>query len=90
MQIVKAYYDKGAFVPFEPITVPKGSHAIVTILDVEIHHLQDIETHTQDDDDFTTWHMRIKEALELSADEELPEIFFQRSTDMRSPLDFDA
>ncbi|MCL2197553.1 MAG: antitoxin family protein [Defluviitaleaceae bacterium] len=30
---VKTYYDEGAFIPFEPVTIPKGSHAIITILD---------------------------------------------------------
>jgi len=41
-------------------------------------------------DDFSAWHKRMKEALALSMDEELPEIYFQRSKDMRPPLNFDA
>lgn len=36
MQAVKsyrAYYDDGSFVPYEPVVIPKGSQAIITILD---------------------------------------------------------
>jgi len=90
MQAIKAYYDEGAFVPFEPIAIPKGSHAIVTILDFAISQSQDIDELSQDDDDFSVWHKRMKEVLALSMDEELPEIYFQRSKDMRVPLNFDA
>ena len=82
MQAIKAYYHEGAFVPFEPITIPKGSHAIVTILDFLINQPQK--------DDFTAWHKRMQEALVLSMDEDLPEIYFQRSKDMRPPLNFDV
>ena len=87
MQAIKAYFDEGAFVPFEPITIPKGSHAIITILDSVINLSCDF---TPDDEDFPTWHKRMKEALTLSMDEELPEIYFQRSKDMRPPLNFDV
>jgi len=41
------------------------------------------------DVDFSAWHKRMKEALAFSVDEELPEIYFQRSKDMRPPLNFD-
>jgi len=54
-----------------------------------INQSQDIDELMQDDDDFSVWHKRIKEALALSMDEELPEIYFQRSKDMRSPINFD-
>ncbi|MCL2386055.1 MAG: antitoxin family protein [Defluviitaleaceae bacterium] len=89
MQAIKAYYDEGAFIPFEPVVIPKGSHAIVTILDFVINQSQDIDELTQEDDDFSVWHKRIKEALALSMDEELPEIYFQRSKEMRPPINFD-
>ena len=36
MQAVKAYYDNGKFVPMQPVVVPKGSYAIITILDFPI------------------------------------------------------
>jgi len=90
MQAVKAYYSEGAFVPFEPIAVPKGSHAIVTILDFVINQEPITDELAQNDDDFFAWHKRMKEALALSMDEELPEVYFQRSKDMRPPLNFDS
>jgi len=89
MQAVKAYYSEGAFVPFEPVVIPKGSHAIVTILDFAISPPQDIGEYSQDYEDFSAWHESIKDALALSMDEKLPEIYFQRSKDMRPPLNFD-
>ena len=36
MQAVKAYFDEGKFVPFKPVAIPQGSHAIITILDFPI------------------------------------------------------
>jgi len=90
MQAVKAYYSEGAFVPFEPVVVPKGSHAIVTILDFVINQAEITDEPTQDTDDFSAWHKSMKEALTLSMGEELPENYFQRSKDMRPPLNFDA
>jgi len=42
-----------------------------------------------DNDNFFEWHKRMKEALALSMDEELPEAYFQRSKDMRPPLNLD-
>jgi len=86
MQAIKAYYHQGAFVPFEPVAIPKGSHALVTILDYVMNPVQD---YTQDDD-FSAWHRDIKEALALSMDEDLPEIYFRRSKDMKPPLYFDV
>ena len=29
----RVYYEDGLFVPFEPVSIPKGSQAVVTILD---------------------------------------------------------
>jgi len=89
MQAVKAYYTEGAFVPFEPVAIPKGSHAIVTILDFVITAPQDVDEIVPDNDDFDVWHKHIKEALALSMDEDLPEVYFQRSKDMRAPINFD-
>jgi len=88
MQAVKAYYYEGAFVPFEPVVIPKGSHAIVTILDFVINQAQ-VSDDLAFDDDFPAWHKRMQEALALSMDEELPENYFQRSKDTRPPLNFD-
>ena len=36
MQAVKAYYNGDTFIPFKPVKIPKGSHAIITILDFPI------------------------------------------------------
>ena len=36
MQAVKtyrAYYDDGLFIPYEPVTIPKGCQVVVTVLD---------------------------------------------------------
>ncbi|MCL2421616.1 MAG: DUF2281 domain-containing protein [Defluviitaleaceae bacterium] len=46
MQAVKsyrAYYDEGSFVPYEPVTIPKGSQAIITILDFPISSTRKFE-----------------------------------------------
>ena len=37
MQAVKAYYNGDTFTPFKPVKIPKGSHAIITILDFTIN-----------------------------------------------------
>jgi len=37
MQAVKAYYNGDTFTPFKPVKIPKGSHAIITILDFPIN-----------------------------------------------------
>jgi len=88
MQAVKAYYNEGAFIPFEPVAIPKGSHAIITILDFAISQDQYVDKPVQDDD-FASWQVRMKDALALSMDEELPEAYFTRSKDMRVPIIFD-
>ena len=36
MQAIKAYrayYDDGFFIPYEPVTIPKGCQVVVTVLD---------------------------------------------------------
>ena len=80
MQAVKAYYEDGKFIPFQPVRVPKGSHAIITILDfpiIEVKH----------DGSRIEWLNRLEVAIDLSMDEELPDWPFQRSKEMRPPLD---
>ncbi|MCL2405199.1 MAG: hypothetical protein FWC92_06600 [Defluviitaleaceae bacterium] len=47
MQAVKAYYNGDTFTPFKPVKIPKGSHAIVTILDFPIN---DASNHSELDD----------------------------------------
>ena len=33
MQACRAYYSEGRFIPFEPLNIPEGSKAIITVLD---------------------------------------------------------
>ncbi|MCL2378390.1 MAG: antitoxin family protein [Defluviitaleaceae bacterium] len=40
MQAIKAYYEEGKFIPVRPINIPKGSQAIVTILDATFGIIQ--------------------------------------------------
>ena len=47
MQAVKAYYNGDTFAPFQPVEIPKGSHAIITILDFPI---DDVHVHNELDD----------------------------------------
>jgi len=88
MQAIKAYYKEGMFIPFEPVMIPQGSHAIITILDFVINHEQHANEPMQEND-FYTWQKRMKDTLALSMDEELPEVYFTRSKEMRTPINFD-
>jgi len=38
-KIFRAYYDDGFFVPYEPVSIPKGCQVVVTVLDflAEVH-----------------------------------------------------
>jgi hypothetical protein len=88
MQAVKAYYDGDKFVPFQPIKVPKGSHAIITIVDFSTG--EDNSTSNSEvklNESRIEWLKRLEEAIDLSMDEELPDWPFQRSIEMRPPLD---
>ena len=86
MQAVKAYYNEGAFVPFQPVFLPKGSHAIVTILDFEIGG--DTGNPTSIDAGYMAWYEKLRKLIDDSMDEELPDSLFQRSTEMRPPVIF--
>ena len=33
MQACRAYYSEGRFIPLEPLDIPEGSQAIVTVID---------------------------------------------------------
>lgn len=87
MQVIKAYYDEGKFVPFEPVRIPKGSHVIVTILDFPMEEVSPAgEESAASDEPRSEWHKRLKEAIRLSRDEDLPD--FPRIKTVREPLDF--
>ena len=82
LQAVKAYYDEGKFIPFEPIGIPKGSHVIVTILDFPIQGLPAVnENDTPTDAALNQWFNRLHEARVASMNEELA--YFPRSREMR-------
>jgi predicted DNA-binding antitoxin AbrB/MazE fold protein len=42
MQACRAIYNSGRFVPLEPIVIPEGSQAIVTVLDFTIDDVKPI------------------------------------------------
>jgi len=37
----RAYYDDGLFIPYEPVTIPKGCQVVVTVLDFPIEGAQE-------------------------------------------------
>ena len=44
MQAVKtyrAYYDGGLFIPYEPVTIPKGCQVVITVLDSPVEGVQE-------------------------------------------------
>ena len=80
MQAIKAYYEDGKFIPFQPVKIPKGSYAIITILDFPIIEVKPDESRIE-------WLDRLEAAIDLSMDEELPDWPFQRAKEMHPPLD---
>ena len=64
MQAYRAYYDEGKFIPLEPVTIPKGSQAIVTVLDFPLDEANERQSRLE-------WLGRLKEALAESKDEEM-------------------
>jgi len=85
MQAVKAYFDEGKFVPLQPIKIPKGSQAIITILDFPIDEVEPVEN-TKTNESRLEWLKRLEEARELAKDEYLPDWPFQRSKEVRPPI----
>ena len=93
MQAVRAYYDEGKFIPMQPVKIPKGSQAIITILDFAVDEVKPIEdtnnantTESIVDESRVEWLERLREARELAKDEHLPEWAFQRSKEMNPPI----
>ena len=81
----KAYYNSDTFTPFKPVKIPKGSHAIITILDLPIRDEQSVEDERQDMsvESRIEWLDRLEVAIDLAVDEELPDWVFQRPKEMR-------
>ena len=87
MQTIKAYYDEGKFIPFHPVSIPNGSHVIITLLDMPASEVSSTDNSVAaTNESREQWLMRLHEALDLSMDEELPDVYFQRSKDMRPPI----
>ena len=88
MQAVKAYYEEGKFVPFQPVKIPKGSHAIVTILDFYTSDNSSTnDPDIQPNESRIEWLNRLEAAIDSSMDEDLPDWPFARSKEMRPPHD---
>ena len=81
MQAVKAYYDEGKFIPIQPVRLPKGSSAVITIFDFPI-----AETESAVDETRIEWLNQLREARELAKDEDLPDWPFERLKEMRPPI----
>ena len=78
----EGYNENGKFVPFkQPIQKTGKVRAILTVLNEPVK-----DDYIQADDSFTTWHMRLKELIADSMDEELPDLV--RSKVMRPPINF--
>ena len=86
---VEAYCDEGKFIPLQPIKIPNGRRAIVTIIDFPISEVQPAsDTEAIPNESRAEWLERLHEALDLSMDEELPDWPFERSKEMRPPINF--
>ena len=81
IQAYEGYVEGGQFYPKEkPIHLSGRFRAILTVLDVPIQ--------TDDSPPLRMeWLNRLEAAVALSSDEELPDWPFERSKEMRSPLD---
>ena len=87
MQVVKAYYDEGKFIPFKPVSIPKGSEVIVTIPDVILEEIQLKETTaltTEEEMQMRKeWLDNLKQARELAKDDPLIDFIVRQP--MREP-----
>ena len=90
MQAIKAYYDEGKFVPFQPMKLQKGSLAIVTMIDspVKENQLADSANYSPDESKIE-WLNQLHKALDASMDEDLSD-FPIRSNEMRPPVTFNS
>jgi len=80
-QAYEGYVENGQFYPREiPIRLTGRFRAVLTVLDVP--------TQTETNPNLRMeWLGRLEAAVALSADEELPDWLFERSKEMRPPLD---
>jgi len=80
VQAYEGYWEHGQFYPLAPTVRKSGrTRAILTVLDEPAREEGSIS-----EESHAIWHKRIKEAIALSMDEDLPDII--RAKDMRSPI----
>ena len=80
-QAFEGYVEGGQFYPKEtPIRLTGRFRAILTVLDVPAQTTTALSSRME-------WLNRLEAAVSLSADEELPDWPFERSKEMRPPLD---
>ena len=80
-QAYEGYVEGGQFYPKEkPIRLIGRFRAVLTVIDIPTQATT-VSTSRME------WLNRLEAAVSLSADEELPDWPFERSKEMRSPLD---
>jgi len=80
-QTYEGYVESGQFYPKEiPIRLSGRFRAVLTVLDVPVQTTTVSSSRME-------WLNRLEAAVALSADEELPDWPFERSKEMRPPLD---
>jgi len=80
-QVYEGYVESGQFYPKEiPIRISGRFRAVLTVLDVPTQAIANSSSRME-------WLNRLETAVAISADEELPDWPFERSKEMRSPLD---
>jgi len=80
-QAYEGYVESGQFYPKEiPIRLSGRFRAVLTVLDVPVQAITNSSSRME-------WLNRLEAAVALSADEELPDWPFERSKEMRPPLD---
>ena len=67
MRACKAYYDNGRFVPIGLEKLPKGTRAIITLLEEPIGNFKSLEEELNELEE-------INKAIEAAIDEEMPPI----------------
>jgi len=80
-QAYEGYVEDGQFYPKEiPIRLTGRFRAVLTVLDVPVQETTNSSSRME-------WLNRLEAAVAISADEELPDWPFERSKEMRPPLD---
>jgi len=81
VQAYEGYVEGGQFYPKDiPIRLTGRFRAVLTVLDVPVQT-------TTNSTPLMEWLNRLEAAVALSVDEELPDWPFERSNEMRPPLD---